>query len=305
MAKAGVPRHDPVPIGDVATPAFVRLPEPARLFEARSRRFAQLAEGHELRPYLLFLAGLSAVQHQIQAELPEPDMPDAEAIARAREFGMPPLDRGRFTADPASEAALDRLLGLAPELAMPAAASKALARVTAADAMRRDAMVRAVLDTAIPVEALADHTFVAAALQVHFARMAAHLDAKRLVPVGDGVCPVCGGAPTASMVVGWLCAHGARYCGCGLCGTLWNYVRIKCTLCASTGGIAYQEIDGGPGTIKAETCTSCYGYVKILQQQKDPNVDIIADDVASLGLDLLVRETGFRRGGVNPFLLGY
>src|SRR4029453_18463442 len=101
MAKAGVPRHDPVPIGDVATPAFVRLPEPARLFGARANRFAQLAEGHELRPYLLFLAGLSAVQHQIQAELPEPDMPDVKAIARAREFGMPPLDRGRFTADPA------------------------------------------------------------------------------------------------------------------------------------------------------------------------------------------------------------
>lgn len=27
--------------------------------------------------------------------------------------------------------------------------------------------------------------------------------------------------------------------------------------------------------------------------------------VASLGLDLLVRETGFRRGSVNPYLLGY
>jgi FdhE protein len=27
--------------------------------------------------------------------------------------------------------------------------------------------------------------------------------------------------------------------------------------------------------------------------------------VASLGLDLLMRQTGFRRGGVNPFLLGY
>jgi FdhE protein len=29
------------------------------------------------------------------------------------------------------------------------------------------------------------------------------------------------------------------------------------------------------------------------------------DDVASLGLDLLVREAGFRRGAANPFLLGY
>ena len=131
------------------------------------------------------------------------------------------------------------------------------------------------------------------------------LDAASLVPVGDGACPVCGGPPAASMIVGWLGAHGARYCGCGLCGTLWNYVRVKCTLCASTKGIAYQEIDGGAGNVKAETCTSCHGYLKVLQQTKDPDVDIIADDVASLGLDLLVREAGFRRGGVNPFLVGY
>jgi len=27
--------------------------------------------------------------------------------------------------------------------------------------------------------------------------------------------------------------------------------------------------------------------------------------VASLALDLLVREQGYRRGAVNPFLLGY
>jgi FdhE protein len=37
----------------------------------------------------------------------------------------------------------------------------------------------------------------------------------------------------------------------------------------------------------------------------DPAVDIIADDVATLGLDLLVRDTGFKRGGANPFLVGY
>jgi FdhE protein len=64
-------------------------------------------------------------------------------------------------------------------------------------------------------------------------------------------------------------------------------------------------VEGGAGTVKAETCKSCQGYVKILHQHQDPAVDVVADDVASLGLDLLVRETGFKRGGVNPFLVGY
>jgi FdhE protein len=31
----------------------------------------------------------------------------------------------------------------------------------------------------------------------------------------------------------------------------------------------------------------------------------MADDAASLALDMLVREMGYRRGAVNPFLMGY
>jgi FdhE protein len=305
MAKTSVPLHEPIPIGDVATPVFARLPDPATHFKFRAARFATLARGHELKPYLDFLAGLVDAQDRVQAGLPAPEPPDEEAVRRAREFGMPPIDRGRFTADLLLEDTLDRLLALVLAIDMPAAAAAALARVIGADAPLRNTMIRDVLDVSIPVEALAEHAFVAAALQVHFARLASRLDAGRLVPVGDGLCPVCGSPPTATMVVGWLGAHGARYCGCSLCGTLWNYVRVKCTLCASTKGIAYQEVDGGSGTVKAETCASCRGYVKILQQHKNPAVDIVADDVASLGLDLLMRDTGFRRGGVNPFLLGY
>ena len=43
----------------------------------------------------------------------------------------------------------------------------------------------------------------------------------------------------------------------------------------------------------------------MLYQQQRPELDPVADDVATLGLDLLVREEGFRRGAVNPFLTGY
>ena len=86
---------------------------------------------------------------------------------------------------------------------------------------------------------------------------------------------------------------------------LWNYPRVKCTLCGATKGIAYQEIAGGLATVKAETCESCRGYVKILHQHKDPSLDPIADDVATVALDMLLRDLGYRRGAVDPFLLGY
>jgi FdhE protein len=305
MAQVGAPRHDPIPIGEVAAPPFARLAEPETLFIHRGERFRALADGHELRPYLLFLADLCSVQHCIQDGLPRAELPAADAVARAREFGMPPLDRSRFTPDLACDETLARLLASIGACEMPQQARSALLNVLSADAAAQSGMMRAVLADAIPIEAIAEHVFVAAALQVHFARLAAQLDAKKLVPVGDGACPVCGGPPVSSMVVGWQGAHGARFCACSLCGTLWNYVRIKCTICGSTKGIAYQEIDGGPGTVKAETCSECGCYVKILQQQKDPSVEPVADDVASLGLDLLVREGGLRRGGVNPFLIGY
>jgi len=305
MTQVGAPRHDPIPIGDVATPPFVRLPDPATLFAQRAQRLRALAPGHELKSYLLFLADLCAVQHSIQDGLAPAELPDRDALARAREYGMPPLDRNRFTSDGACDATLERLLATLATCDMPAPAAAALRKAGAADAGDRAEMMRAVLADSTPVEAIAEHAFVAAALQVHFARLAAQLDPKNLVSVGDGVCPTCGGPPVSSLVVGWQGAHGTRFCACAICGTLWNYVRIKCTVCGSTKGIGYQEIDGGAGTIKAETCDSCRSYVKILHQHKDPSLEPIADDVASLGLDLLVRENGLRRGGVNPFLLGY
>jgi FdhE protein len=305
MSGVGAPRHDPIPIGKIAEPPFVRLPDPTTLFDARSGRFRLLSEGHALAPYLRFLASLSDVQHRLQDGLAEPQMPAADARERAREFGMPPLDRSRFTADVAFAATFERLLALAGGIDMPEPARAAFGRATDADGSGREAMARAVLTDSIPVEALADHLFVAAALQVHFARQAARLDAGRLAPVGDGACPACGAAPVSSLVVGWPGAENTRFCACSLCSTLWHFVRVKCTLCGSTQGITYRQLEAGDGLVRAETCEACRGYVKVLQQQQDPALDPVADDVASLALDLLVRERGYRRGAVNPFILGY
>lgn len=304
MSSVDSTAPDPSVISNIPTPPFVRLPDPSQLFTARAARFAALAEIHELSPYLRLLSGLCGVQAAIQDDLPEPAAIPPETLERARRHTMPPLDRGHFAADAAFTATLDRLLSAAALLDMPAQARAALGSAAAADADERARMVGNVLAEAIPVEALAEHIFVAAALQVHFARLAARLDAKSLQPVGDGACPSCGGAPTATVLVNWPRTPGARYCSCSLCGTLWNYVRSKCTLCGSTRKILFQEIEGA-GHIKAETCDDCHGYMKVFNHQKDDRLDPVADDVATLGLDLLVRELGFRRGGVNPFLIGY
>lgn len=305
MSNAGAPRHDPVPIGAVAKPPFARLPDPTSLFAVRAERLRALAPSHQLGPYLTFLASLADAQHRIQDGLPEPDVPPLDARERARQFDMPPLDRARFVTESALETTLDRLFDQAVAIDMPEAARGALDAIRRASPSTRDDMVRAVLANAIPTESLASHVFVAAAMQVHFARVAARLDAERLVPVGDALCPVCGGPPVSSVVVGWQSAANTRFCVCALCETWWHYVRIRCTVCGTTKGIGYKEIDGVPSNVQAETCEECHSYVKILHQHKEPSLEPVADDVATLGLDLLVREAGYRRGAFNPYLLGY
>jgi len=306
MSQSGPPTFaDPVPIGEVTAPPFARVPDLDTLFRNRAARLRQVAHGHALAPYLDFVAGLAEAQDGICRDLPAPMPPAADALSRAREFGMPALDRAALTQQEDCLVTLRRFLTAAATLPMPDPARAALATVTAAQDETLLAMAADVLDSAIPFESVAEHGFIAAGMQVHAARAAAMLDATKLVPVGDGVCPSCGGPPVASLVVGWEGAHGARFCCCAICATLWNYVRIRCTACGSTKGITYRELDGSDGNVKAECCRECNTYLKIMYQVKGGALDPVADDLATTALDILVTEEGFRRGGVNPFLIGY
>jgi Protein involved in formate dehydrogenase formation len=68
-------------------------------------------------------------------------------------------------------------------------------------------------------------------------------------------------------------------------------------------GIAYFEIGGAGGLVKAETCDQCRTYSKIVFAEKDADAEVFADDLATLALDILVDEAGWRRSTPNPFLL--
>lgn len=54
--------------------------------------------------------------------------------------------------------------------------------------------------------------------------------------------------------------------------------------------------------IRAESCDDCQGYRKIFYQDKDPFVEPVADDLASLALDVLMGEAGYARANGNPLL---
>lgn len=305
MSQAGDPKRGLMNIGEEAKPPFAVLPDPQTLFLGRSKRLVALAPKHELAPYLSFLASLTRAQHEVLGELPAVTLPSFERIGQALEHGMPPVSRALFEPQGVAEATLDTLLNRLAGGEHPVQTAAAIEALRSISPEERRAALQAALNDANEATDVAQRTLVAAALQVHFARLAAMLPADDLKPIADAVCPTCGSAPMTSAVVGWPKAHNTRFCTCSLCATMWHVVRVKCVLCSTTGGIGYLTIEGQNENVKAETCDACRSYVKILYQVNDPVLEPMADDIATLGLDMLLAEDGWKRGGQNPFLAGY
>jgi len=146
--------------------------------------------------------------------------------------------------------------------------------------------------------------FLAAAIQVQRTLLASRPDARAIVPDEPGyLCPVCGFLPVASLLQTGGEVHGLRYLVCGLCGSQWHRTRSQCVHCGSAREMGYYGIEGGGAAVQAEACGDCRVYLKILNREKDPQLDPVADDLASLSLDLLMAQEGYRRLGFNPLLI--
>lgn len=298
---------DPSVIGGVATPQYARLPDPGPLFARRAARLRHLAQASNLGPYLRFLADLCDAQGRVVAALDAPQTPDPAMIDRNRSYRMPPIDRAGLIAAAEMGQILDALLAEADKIEMPGPARAALDALRDAPASDRHALLAELTADRVPEGFAAPAAFAAAALQIAAARAASVLDPAKLVPIRVGTCPACGGRPGASLVTATQHQEGARYACCATCATQWNEVRVKCLCCGSTKGIGYRAIDDGSenAVIKAEVCDECHSWVKIFYQNRDTALEAVADDIASLGLDALLRDSDWRRGGFNPYLMGY
>lgn len=270
IARAGlVPGRSPSP---------VLLPRPDRLFAGRARRLRTLAGGHSLADWLRFVASLSEASAGVVAG-PATHAPDRQWTEDLR-------------------ALLDRLSGLPPAAAVACDSLKA--------APERDirAMATHIRHGHAAEVDLAAAPLLAAARQVAWTRHAAGLDAAAVTPPATAtVCPVCGEAPVAGMIHIGATSGGLRYLHCGCCGTAWHHVRAVCVACGNGKGIDYRMIEGGNDGVRAECCPTCKNALKLFLLEKDPDFDPVADDLASLPLDILVGEDGFTRIGGNPFLV--
>ena len=55
--------------------------------------------------------------------------------------------------------------------------------------------------------------------------------------------------------------------------------------------------------MKAEACGACHTYLKLFYREERPAAEPVADDLATVALDVLLGEEGFARGGVNLSLV--
>ena len=282
----------------------ILLPVRQHLFAERAERFAALAIGHSLADWLAFLGRLSRAQHEALQTLPSLPLPDAMALEQARLHGMPPLNVAAG-ALPEAWRGIVRQLAADLEAEAPAAARQSLAALRQAPDDWLDKLADALLRGEPDPQDAAELPIVAAALQVVFTSLASRLDAAQVQKLDTpGVCPCCGSLPVASIVRLGASINNLRYLHCSLCNTEWNVTRATCTACGTDKGIALHEIEGGKGAVRAETCDSCKSYLKIVYQEKDPRVDPVADDLATLALDMLVDEAGYGRSGPNLLLVG-
>lgn len=301
LQPGDIGQHEPFP--------NIVLPTDRQLFANRARRFEHLARGSALGPLLGAMAHIVHAQQRAFDARPAAPMAD-DVLAASREHGMPALS---FQAerDAGWQADLDVLLDALASCGE-TVLQDAAARLAAIDAAGREAIADAVFGGGIAGDDPEAHAMlsplVGAALQVWWTRQAGSMKSEDVGLVGSStVCPCCGSRPTASVIEIAPTQHSLRYLHCSLCATQWHMVRVTCTSCESTKDIAYYSLNGkdaeGPSTrlafARAETCDHCHSYLKIFTREKDPMMDVLADDLATLTLDMLVDEAGYLRSGPN------
>jgi FdhE protein len=267
----------------------IRLPDPVPLFAARAARLRRLADGHAAQDWLRFLALIADGQRVAAAGVEVP---------RVRAWDdRPPLPFDRIPRDASWRRMLSALLAEARGSDLPEEAHQEVRTLAGADAARLEELADLQLACTLPRDELAAAPFVGGALQTWFGVLASRLDATALRVQGSA-CPACGAPPVAGYIDA---ASRRRYLSCSLCGVDWNVARLTCVSCGEDSELAYFHVDGDVGA-KAEACSTCGGYVKLFDVEKRPGAEPVADDAATLALDLLVTKAGFERIGSSQWL---
>ena len=287
-------------------PPFLHLP-PANLFDVRAARLDQLAEGNALGDYLRLVARLCRVQQQL-VDNPPAGVPVAEERQRlCISHGLPPLAADSLVREGPwlvwLQALLEHFNG---ETRGPL--GEALQVLRGSDENQRKGWGIALLAGQYDAVPAAVVPFLGAALQAAWSSWLLALPTPELKPAGSlAQCPACGSPAMAGVVRNRGKHNGLRYLACSLCACEWHVVRVKCVYCESSKDLRYTSLEDdrhapGKAPLRAECCPGCESYLKQNYLENDAAAEPLADDLASLALDMRLDEEGFHRLAPNLML---
>jgi formate dehydrogenase accessory protein FdhE len=158
---------------------------------------------------------------------------------------------------------------------------------------------RAQLDTLLSgvVEEETPEAAAAFVLEMLVQPLAEHLS-EGFVPASGGHaarCPFCVGAPVAGILREE--GQGARrYLLCGVCLSEWGFGRVGCAACGERAfdALPVFTAEEAPG-VRIDGCDTCRRYLKTFDLSTDGLQVPLADDLATVTLDLWAREQGYGR----------
>ena len=110
-----------------------------------------------------------------------------------------------------------------------------------------------------------------------------------------GICPFCGARAMAAVLRGE--GDGAkRFLLCSLCATEWEFLRIRCPGCDEANKdnlpvFTAEDFD----YIRVEACDTCKVYLKSIDLTKNGLAVPVADELASVSLNVWAEEHGYSK----------
>ena len=301
----------------------LQLPDRVRYFPERQMRLRQLARSHAMGDFLQFVANIVKAQQEALERMPDVPLPDLKALSQATQQGRPGLSIEHWPRDGAWQQALQHIVQAVLDEA-PEATRTSLQALTQASPEHLEAQADALLGLSATTLQLDTAPLIGAALQVYWVHLLTRIQAQHPKQQASSLfgrtdhaqlCPCCGSEPVASITRQQGAALSQRYLHCALCGTEWHLQRSRCSHCLDDKQLAYQSLDLADAdpedsasrvtkaAVQAEECGQCRHYLKIMHTDRDPFVEPVADDLATLTLDLLMADTGMTRHGHNLALI--
>ena len=114
-----------------------------------------------------------------------------------------------------------------------------------------------------------------------------------------GYCPMCGSLPFLSLLKE---EEGKRYLLCYYCSYQWRIDRLICPFCNNKEQEFLQYFCGeGEEVYRIDLCDKCHQYIKTIDYRTLEESDPVLEDLATLHLDLLASQKGYKRPVPNPW----